>query len=299
MLYAGMDEFVTGCERFVRQGIERDEPVLVVVGRPKIERLKSALGRDAARVEFRDMADVGANPARIIPAWRDFVDAGRGRRVWGIGEPIYPERTETEMTECHRHEALLNLAFARDSGFTLLCPYDVDALSPEVVAEARCNHPILVRDGVASDSEPYTGLGRIAAPFDDPLPEPSTVPAEVAYPADALWLMRRLVGTLAQRFGLPEERIHDLVLAVNEIAGNSARHTSGGQGILRIWREHDSLVCEVRDDGRIDDPLAGRRRPAPGQEGGYGLWLANVLCDLVQVRSFPTGSVVRLHMKKS
>jgi hypothetical protein len=31
--------------------------------------------------------------------------------------------------------------------------------------------------------------------------------------------------------------------------------------------------------------------------GGYGLWLANQLCDLVQVRSFPTGSAVRLHMR--
>ena len=44
------------------------------------------------------------------------------------------------------------------------------------------------------------------------------------------------------------------------------------------------------------EPLVGRERPA-GPAGGYGLWLANQLCDLVQVRSFPAGSVVRLHMR--
>ena len=32
---------------------------------------------------------------------------------------------------------------------------------------------------------------------------------------------------------------------------------------------------------------------------GHGLWLANQVCDLVQVRSFPTGTVVRLHLRLS
>ena len=29
---------------------------------------------------------------------------------------------------------------------------------------------------------------------------------------------------------------------------------------------------------------------------GFGLWLVNQLCDLVQLRTFPWGSVVRLGM---
>ena len=59
------------------------------------------------------------------------------------------------------------------------------------------------------------------------------------------------------------------------------------------------LICEVRDGGRIDDPLAGRRRPSAAQVGGYGLWLANQVCDLVQLRSVPQGMVVRVHMRRS
>ena len=54
----------------------------------------------------------------------------------------------------------------------------------------------------------------------------------------------------------------------------------------------------MRDDGSFDEPLAGRVRPMPAQMGGYGLWVANQVCDLVQIRSLPGGSAVRLHMRR-
>jgi hypothetical protein len=43
-------------------------------------------------VKFVDMAKLGRNPARIIPAWQKFVDqhSGYGRPVRGIGEPFGP-----------------------------------------------------------------------------------------------------------------------------------------------------------------------------------------------------------------
>jgi hypothetical protein len=67
--------------------------------------------------------------------------------------------------------------------------------------------------------------------------------------------------------------------------------------MLRVWQAADALICEVTDAGRIADPLAGRQRPASGQSGGHGLWLCNQICDLVQLRTFATGSVVRLHTR--
>ena len=87
LLYAGEVDFLAGTLPFIREGVAADEPVLVVVSAAKIGLLRSALGGDADRVAFADMADVGANPARIIPAWRDFV-AGHdvaNRRARGIG----------------------------------------------------------------------------------------------------------------------------------------------------------------------------------------------------------------------
>ena len=53
----------------------------------------------------------------------------------------------------------------------------------------------------------------------------------------------------------------------------------------------------MTDIGRIEQALAGRVRPHAGEIGGYGLWLANQLCDLVQVRAFAAGGAVRVHMR--
>ena len=73
---------------------------------------------------FAEMDDVGTNPARIIPAWTDFVAGHEGQAVHGIGEPIWAERSPAEVVECQRHESLLNLAFGDEVDFRLLCPYD-------------------------------------------------------------------------------------------------------------------------------------------------------------------------------
>lgn len=298
LLYAGDQDFVDGTLPFVRGGIEAGEPVLVVVDNAKAGRLREALGTDGDRVHFGDMREVGHNPARLIPAWRDFVSTyPAGRRARGIGEPIWHGRSEAELVECHRHEALLNLAFADAAGFWLLCPYDVDALDGEVVAEACCNHPHIVRDGLRRDCANYRGLKAATAPFDDPLPEPAVPPSEIVFQTEALSVLRRFVHFHAGRMDMPVGRIQDAVLAVNEIAAMASQDASG-RGLLRIWQEGTALVCEIRGHGRIDEPLAGRVRPAPDQTADYGLWLANQLCDLVQVRSFATGSAVRLRVAR-
>jgi hypothetical protein len=67
---------------------------------------------------------------------------------------------------------------------------------------------------------------------------------------------------------------------------------------MRLWEEDATLICEVANTGRIDQLLAGRERPQEGQIGGFGLWLANHVCDLVQVRGFPGGTTVRLHKRR-
>jgi anti-sigma regulatory factor (Ser/Thr protein kinase) len=109
--------------------------------------------------------------------------------------------------------------------------------------------------------------------------------------------VRAIVTERAAAAGLAPDRADELLLAANEIATNSIRH-GGGAGELRVWEDGDTLVCEVRDRGEIGDPLVGRRRPSGNDTGGYGLWLANQLCELVQVRSTRDGSVIRLHVRR-
>jgi anti-sigma regulatory factor (Ser/Thr protein kinase) len=299
LLYAGDDGFVDATLPFIRAAVAQDEPILVVVGAAKIDRLRAELGDHAGRAVFEDMAGVGANPARIIPAWREFVDrhAGPGRRLRGIGEPVWADRTAAELVECQRHECLLNLAFADVAGFWLVCPYDTAALDPAVIERVDDSHPMLVQDGAARTSRAYLGGAAIAAPFAEPLPDPPPGAGEVAFDGDTLFGLRGLVAARAGEAGLDELRTGDLVLAVHELATNSVRH-GGGHGVLRVWADAEAVICEVRDAGRIEHPMAGRQRPTADQLGGHGLWLINQLCDLVQIRSLATGGVVRLHMRR-
>ena len=293
-LYAGAEGFLRGTVPFIEAGLEAGEPVLVVVGAAKIEQLRSELGRDASEVAFADMAEVGRNPARIIPAWRDFLAAhGAGRPARGIGEPIDAKRSADELLECQRHEALLNVAFAGGAAWRLMCPYDVASLAPEVVAAARHSHRYVSATNHSEESLDYRGDTWVG-PGEERLPEPPPDALPLAFGAGPLEAVRRFVlDQVSDTMGFDE--LSDLLVAVSEVASNSVVH-GGGAGTLRVWHTDAGVVCEVRDRGWIRQPLAGRSRPDFQQESGRGLWIINQLCDLVQLRSSPAGTVVRLHM---
>ena len=299
LLYVGWEEFIAGTEPFIRDGLSAGEPVLVVESAEKIEMLRLALGGDVGEVLFADMAQVGANPACIIPAWHEFVtlNAAPGRRMRGIGEPIWRERSSDELVECQRHESLLNVAFGRGEPWWLLCPYDVEKLDPAVIEEARRSHEFVAERGARQRSDSFRGFDASGAPFDVPLPEPESVASRLAFGATDLESLREVVSRQARAARLKASRAAELVIAVNEIATNSIRH-GGGRGTLRIWHEPTALVCEIRDRGRFDKPLAGRQRPSNDPAAPRGLWLANHLCDLVQIRTLADGTVVRLHMNR-
>ena len=297
LFYADTDEFMAGTLQFLRDAVAAGEPTLVVLAAPKIQALREALDGEAERVIFADRAEVGTNPARIIPAWQQFLveQAGQGRRLRGIGEPIWAERSAAELAECQRHEALLNVCFD-DPDFWLLCPYDTTALHPEVIAEARRNHPFLSGQGVPELSTSYPGVEALSAPFDEPLRDPQGDAALLYVDRAALRGVREFVTLHAERAGLGADGVGDLVLAVHELATNTLRH-GGGEGTVSVWSEHDAVVCEVNDRGRIKDPLAGRVAPTVDSLDGRGLWMANQLCELVQIRSFPDGGAVRVHKR--
>jgi anti-sigma regulatory factor (Ser/Thr protein kinase) len=299
LLYAGWAAFIAGTVPFIRDGLEAREPVLVVESAEKIEMLRVALGGDAGEVLFADMTRVGANPARIIPAWHEFVtrNAAPGRRMRGIGEPIWGGRSSDELVECQRHEALLNLAFGRGEPWWLLCPYDVESLDPAVIDEARRSHEFVTDGRTDQRSDSFRGLDALGAPFSAPLPEPESVASRLAFGAADLDSLREMVSRQARAARLKASRAAELVIAVNEIATNSIRHGGGG-GTLRIWHAPSAIVCEIRDKGRFDQPLVDRQRPSNDVAAPRGLWLANHLCDLVQIRTQHDGTVVRLHMNR-
>ena len=121
-------------------------------------------------------------------------------------------------------------------------------------------------------------------------------PLEFAFGAENLKAARDVVAGFATGAGVGALLAADLVTVANELATNCVLHADG-HGVLRLWEQDGRLVCEVRDRGRFDDqPLVGRERPALEQVSGRGLWVANQLCELVQIRALPTGTVVRVHL---
>jgi anti-sigma regulatory factor (Ser/Thr protein kinase) len=295
-LWKGEGEFLAGTVPFILNGLVAGQPVMVAVIQQRIDLLKTALGADAAAaVLFVDMAQIGRNPARIIPAWRSFLGehGAGGRPVRGIGEPVWAGRRPAEVTECQIHEALLNLAVEPHVPLWLLCPYDVEALAPDVVTEAHRSHPALVDVDSHRPSTLYGGSHHVGTVFASELPPVGSVTLRRELCVGDLVSVRQDVLDHAVAAGVPDGRTADLALAVHEVAANSLEH-AGGAGLLRIWQDEEALVCEIRDVGRIQDPLVGRTLPAWDDEGGRGLWLANHLCDLVQVRSGRSGTTVRI-----
>jgi anti-sigma regulatory factor (Ser/Thr protein kinase) len=297
VFYSGDEEFVERSRAFVEEGLKRDEPVLVMVGSRKLDLLREALGSSSEDVHFADMEVVGRNPARIIPAWSRFVADHAGGGMRGIGEPIWAGRNADELSECQLHESLINLAFAAADEFRLICPYDTAVLPEDVIAEARRSHPVVSHAGAEDVSHDYRGIDKVAAGFADPLTEAPPDAEEMKVTVGALHDARRLVHDRAIEAGLGE-RSDDFVLAVNEVLSNSIHHARE-DGVLQVWQDADGLVAEVRDGGHIVQPLIGREEPALGQIGGHGVWLVNLVCDLVQVRSSEEGSAVRMQMSRT
>jgi anti-sigma regulatory factor (Ser/Thr protein kinase) len=292
LLYAGLEEFLRATVPFVRDAVASGEPTLVVVGPEKLEALREQLAGEADGVLFEDMSVVGRNPAHLIPMWQGFVadHSSSTRGVRGIGEPVWVGRSRSELSECARHEALLNLAF-NDPNFWLLCPYDVAGLGAEAMEVARRNHPVLRDQNGVAPSPRFSGTAAVTV---EALPNPPTTPVVLGFGPEDLANVRGTVSRWALAAGMSPDRQSELVTAVNEVATNSIRH-GGGSGTLRLWKETGRLVCEVTDGGRIEDLLADRRPPLLRSGRGYGLWISNQLCDLVQLRSTLTGNVVRLH----
>lgn len=295
LLYDGAEDYLSAAQGFVQDGLALAEPVLVAVPQPTVSWLRRELP-GAEHVTFADMTELGRNPARIIPSARAFVDSHSQQRIRYIGEPVWPERSADEMREAAKHDALINVAFAGIPA-TIVCPYNAAELPASVLATAACTHPVLVRHGRELPSSTYLGPPDMPPDFDRPFIRPPDKAEILTYHRD-LRPVRAMVTQGAQRAGLLTDRATDLVIAVSEVAANTLRHTTAG-GTMHLWDTADELICQVHDTGTIADPLAGQRIPVNDLPGGKGLWLVNQVCDLVELRTSPAGTTIRLHMRLS
>jgi anti-sigma regulatory factor (Ser/Thr protein kinase) len=290
-LYRTPSEYLAGIRGFVHAGASAGEPVLVAVPAGRLSPGWN-LPVEQTGAHSLDAARLGRNPARLMPAVREFADHYEGQRVRVISELTWGGRSSAELGEVARYEAMANVFFAA-TPITMLCPYNAAGLPGRAIAAACESHPWL-RDG---RSERHSDEFRATADSRSGLQPPLQAPpgARVLSYWRDLRPVRELVAAEAARAGLSGTRQTDLVIAASEVAANTLKHTAGA-GLLSIWVTDDEILCQLDDSGLIDDPLAGYGRPAGDALGGQGLWLVNQVCDLAEVRTGAVGTTIRLHM---
>jgi anti-sigma regulatory factor (Ser/Thr protein kinase) len=277
----------------VRAGLERGEPTFVALPGDEAQLLADQLDAEPGELLCADISDTGRNPARLIPEVRAFIDKHAGERVLVVGEACWPGRSPAELREATRHEALMNLAFAR-SAATITCAYDAARLPPSAITDATWTHPEYLAGGQPVAAPSHRSAWDVPSDCDRPLPPPPAGAESLVYETD-LAPVRRLVERHAHGSTLGPDRVADLVLAASEVAANTLDHAKSG-GLFQVWRDGDEILCQTRDQGWISDPLAGRVRRGP--EGrGHGLYLVNQVCDLVEIRTGPAGTTIRMHMR--
>jgi transcriptional regulator with XRE-family HTH domain len=157
LLYRDEDEFGDAAERFLRDGMERSEPALVFTDKPKLKLLRKRLGSQADRVELVDSEQVLANPQAAVRFLFELIKRKiKPKAVWVriVGEPTWAGSSPDEVRLCTKHESLINLLFA-GSPLSVLCPYDVGALDPEVVKHIDATHPEAIRGGELVENPDY------------------------------------------------------------------------------------------------------------------------------------------------
>jgi len=298
LLYRSQQEYLDSVFRFVVDGLARDEAVLVAVPGAKLDLLHDALhalvGGFPAELKIADIAEVGRNPSRFMSMEGSFADEHPDQRVRIVSQLAWPGRTDDELVACTEHEALVNKAL---EGYpaTGLCLYDAGRLHDDVLADARATHPLLWRCGALHPSAEYAP-GDVLERCNRPLPaKPGAVRYVVRKSAD-LRPARSFAVNYADWVGMSQDGIEDLQLIATELATNSLMYTDGAC-LLAFWRQGEHLVCEARDTGRLDDPVAGRLDPGPSGPASRGLFLVNAISDLVRTHTTSTGTTIQAYLR--
>ena len=245
LFYSSEREYVEGVRRFLAPAVDIGAPVLIVAPRPSLERLKSGLNGAGGRAELLDMAELGVNPARIIPVIDAAIDAHPDERLYFVGELDWAGRGREEITEATRHEALVNRAFRRRR-VEILCPYDVNAAGAEIVANAELTHPLVCHGHRRAASAVYAGR-RLPASCEAPLPAPPGRAKSLRFELGDLARVRALVSEEAGRRGAPHRALRR----------DGARGGRAGHQQHPTWRRERDRARMAR---RGPPDLRGERR---------------------------------------
>jgi anti-sigma regulatory factor (Ser/Thr protein kinase) len=281
---------------YLRQGLDGDETVVAVVSDAAEQILRSALGSDADRVQWRAGEVSYHHLGAMFEAFRQFLADQRAavaemRLLTQNDVGGGPDRLRAYL----RNEAMTNEVY-RPYGYPWACLYDQRAHTEETLRQVREVHPLLLEPGGRSiPSTDYVTPGDFVARGAPLLPVPEVVELdlELTGPGE-LMTLRRLLGRWVAGHGVDGHDAHDVVIAVSEAVTNALQH---GAPPVRVQAFAVGGVARVR----VHDPgsaamfaTAGYHRPDTAGGSGIGLWIARQLADVVTTHTDTTGTTVEL-----
>jgi DNA-binding NarL/FixJ family response regulator len=155
LVYSTVEEFLAATVPLIREGLEEEEPLLVVTKEANLSALREILDIDAGGVDLVDPVDIYRSPPQSIEAYdhyaRTHLEKG-ARRVRIIGEPVWPTSARA-VAEWKRYESALNVAWASTPSW-VVCLYDANELPDNIVSDAKRTHPVL-RTGCGARPSPH------------------------------------------------------------------------------------------------------------------------------------------------
>ena len=283
------------CVPFVREGLDRGEPVVVVAGDLVRGILQDELGDLVQDLHLLQAAEESwSGGAGTLAAYRTsmqpLLEDGRPWRL--IGEPVW--LSQPDGSRWSRFEAVANEAFAHYPYYSL-CLHDLRRLEPALVDGQLRAHP-MVWDG----TEPVANPAYVPTETYLRSVEPAWTPA----PDSASWHritgVREALPTLEALVEGPAGagRSDEVLLAVYELVTNALR--AAGEAEVRHWAADGTVVWEVADAGPgMHQAAAGYVPPSEDLDCGRGLWLARSLADDASVRAGGPGTAVRLYFDRA
>jgi anti-sigma regulatory factor (Ser/Thr protein kinase) len=261
----------------VHEAIDRGEGVMLSVDDGFRDIFTEALGPASDGVTFIPADASYARPVEAMGSLWRFIRgaiASGAPRIHSIGEP--PTDGGRLPDEWQWYEAACNEVLA-DIPLVETCLYDGTTIAPSTKEAVARTHPEFVGGNGSGRPAPYRdGPPAMPAAPEPPSRSPDASVPGVGDPATA----RGVVESLELTKEL-EERGR---LVVTELVTNAIRHGDGSADI-DVWTNGE-LVIRVRDGGGgLDDPFATIRPVREWTVGGAGLWICNVECDELAVRS--------------
>lgn len=284
--------------------LDRELPILMVVG-PHIARVvREGLGRLSDRVEWGEPSAFYQRLGFAFEGFRRYLAAqyAQGRPVHVVAEPDIATDADdpgpVDRTAAYLpYESMCNQVYAA-YGCPVTCIWDSRRHPTLVIENVRSLHTHEVTDtGRMPTSDHVTPAQYLAGRNDIPLtmPPPVTDLDLTLFGVGDLSALRMVIGSWAEEASFTVAAADDVVIAGTEVTTNALVHGSAPVRV-RAWQHAETLVVQIDDSaGRPLPAYAGYLPPNTDAECGRGLWLARQLADVLTVHTGGGITSVRLY----